>query len=267
MSQHECCERVGVGDRPDAVGIVVWVRRDRVLDALDERIHAGAAHVGQKIGRAAEPPAIRGALADCDRAAAAANAKACHLIHGERRSVGRLGRNPRMYAEVAAPSDRARRVHLYHPLWSYRGIRRQSDRRAAGAAPVADRIGIAIGMSESPAGAAAGAAAAASRIGACLTISRDGRDNKSPSALMRTALKVTINVDMYHARREGAGSSRNRASAAINAEGTFDHSAWLRKPLADEGGVVRDHSGGKVISSSVCPVVAPTFLFANQPPS
>ena len=50
---------------------------------------------------------------------------------------------------------------------------------------------------------------------------------------MRTALKVTISVDMYHARREGAGSSRNRASAAINAEGTFDHWAWLRKPLAD----------------------------------
>ena len=54
-----------------------------------------------------------------------------------------------------------------------------------------------------PAGAAAGAAAATSRVGACLTISRDGRDDKSPSALMRTALKVTINVDMYHAHREG----------------------------------------------------------------
>src|SRR5262249_34368614 len=118
LPQHECRERVGVRPRPDAIGVVVWVRCDRVRDALDERIHAGAAHVGPKIGRAAEPRAVRGALADRDRAAAAANAKACHLIHGEGRSIGRLGRNPRMYAEVAAPSDRARRVHLYHRLWS-----------------------------------------------------------------------------------------------------------------------------------------------------
>jgi hypothetical protein len=120
-----------------------------VLDALDQRIDAGAAHVSQKIGRAAEPPAVRGALADADRAAAAANAEACHLIHGERRGVGRLGRNPRMHAEVAAPSDRARRIHLHYPFWSYRGIGRQSDRRAAGAAPVADRIGITIRVGES----------------------------------------------------------------------------------------------------------------------
>ena len=188
MPQHEGRERVRVGARPDAVGVVVWVRCDRVLDPLDERIHAGAAHVGQKIGRAAEPPAIRGALADGDRAASAANAKACHLIHGERRSVSRLGRNPRMYAEVAAPSDRARRIHLHHPLWSDRGIRRPSDRRAAGAAPVADRVG-SDRRGRVPAGAAAGAAAATSRVGACFTISRDGRDDKSPSALMRTCCR------------------------------------------------------------------------------
>jgi hypothetical protein len=49
---------------------------------------------------------------------------------------------------------------------------------------------------------------------------------------MRTALKVTINVDMYHAHSEGLVVSKPRVSGN-NAEGTFDHWAWLRKPLAD----------------------------------
>jgi hypothetical protein len=38
-----------------------------------------------------------------------------------------------------------------------------------------------------PAGAAAGAAAATSRVGACFTIRRDGRDDKSLSAVMRAS--------------------------------------------------------------------------------
>jgi hypothetical protein len=53
-----------------------------------------------------------------------------------------------LHTEVAAPTGRARRVHLHDGLRSAWRIRRQADWRAAGEPPVADGVRISVGMCE-----------------------------------------------------------------------------------------------------------------------
>ena len=90
-------------------------------------------------------------------------------------------------AEVAAPSDGARRIHLYHPLELPQDLGASPTCAARARASCPSNRSL-IGVGESQQEQRQSGSSHTSRVGACFKICRDGRDDKSPSVFMRTAL-------------------------------------------------------------------------------
>mgnify|MGYP003694359715 CR=1 FL=1 len=109
-------EGVGVRPRPERVFVGVRIALRRLVDALDQLVHAGAALVGVELRLVAEPARIRIAVTHHHRGIGLAQAPADHLVDrpfAARRSAS----PPPRYARRRCPSaPGARAVDLHHRL-------------------------------------------------------------------------------------------------------------------------------------------------------
>jgi hypothetical protein len=129
-------ERVGIGAGPETVRARVGIGLHRLLDAIDELVHAFAAQVTQQLGTIAEPIAVRRALMRDHGCSGAPQPVTDDLVHVELLGPRALDGNPRMHAEIAAPTHRARCVYLNDGFRRRRRIGRKARGLTACGAPV-----------------------------------------------------------------------------------------------------------------------------------